>query len=216
MILLAATLSAGADPLLTVTGHGSVMTDDSEARITVTAEARGATTGEAMAAQRTAVATLTKTMAKAGVTPKDFAVTALNLNPQYAPGPIQAGQPRTISGYLCNTTVTVTVERPDRLGDILQALSDAGVTQSQRVAFVAHASDAKQAEARAAAVKDAFARGQVMAQQTGVTLGRVVSVTDGVAANGIVNYAEQMLAVLGAGGANHTVNAMVTVSWEIK
>ncbi len=110
--LLAATLSAGADPLLTVTGHGSVVTSETEARITVTAEARGPTTSEAMAAQRVMVANITKALARAGVPQKDFAVTNLNLNPQYAGGPVLPGQPRPVSGYNCNTTVTVVVDQP--------------------------------------------------------------------------------------------------------
>ncbi len=99
---------------------------------------------------------------------------------------------------------------------MLQALSDAGVNQSERVNFVARSSESLQADARAAAVKDAFARAQVLARQTGVTLGRVVQVSDGVPNNGLLNYAEQVLGALGGVGANHSVNATVSVSWEIK
>lgn len=212
--LLAAILPAAADPLLTVIGRGSVISTDNEARLSVTADARGATTAEAIAAQRTAAANIAKALAKAGVAQKDFAVTNLNFNTQYG-NPILPGQPRIVREYNCTTTVTVVVEQPDRLADVLQALADAGVSQQARVNFVAKSTEAQQVEARAAAVKDAFARGQLLAKQAGVTLGRVVAVSDGVP-GGNFNYADVLQAIGGTGGASHTVNATVTVSWEIK
>jgi len=209
------TLPAIADPLLTVTGHGSVVSAETEARLTATAEARGSTAAEAMAAQRTAAANITKALAKAGVAQKDFAITNLNMNPQYGPGANLPGQQRVIAAYVCNTTVSVVLP-PERLDEVMKALGEAGISQNVHVNFMAHGTDAQQAEAHAAAVKDAFARAQVLAKQTGVTLGRVAAVTDGVPGNGMVNYAEQVLAVMGNGGVNHTLNAAVTVSWEIK
>jgi uncharacterized protein YggE len=207
--------AAAADSVLTVTGRGMAAAPATQARITGSADGRGATTAEAVAAHHATVERITKALAKAGVPEKDLQVTGMNLNPQYV-GPILPGQPRTVTSYNFNTTISVTVENPAKLDEVLQALAEAGVNQAERVNFVTGDAEAAMAEARAAAVKDAFARGKVLAGQTGVTLGRVVAVTDGIPANGLFNYAEQMLAALGNGGAIHNVTATVTVSWEIK
>jgi hypothetical protein len=141
----------------------------------------------------------------------------MNLTPQYATGPIVPGQQRSITGYNCNTNILVTAASSDKIADILQALVDAGVNQSARVSYVARNTDDALAQARAAAVKDAFARGKILAGQTGVTLGPVVSVSDGPSASGLLRETEQLMTVLNASlGANRTVGANVTVSWTIK
>jgi uncharacterized protein len=213
--LSAVTLPAAADSLLTVTGRGSATVSTLDAHITGTADAKGATTAEAIAASRATTANILKALEKLGVPEKDFAITGLNINPQYGKA-ILPEQPRPITSYTCNTNIAVTIEHSEQLGDILQTLAAAGVNQSERVTYLAHDSETAMAEARAAAVKDAFARGKVLAGQTGVTLGRVIAVSDGIPVNSVLNYAEQMLAALGNGGANHNVIATVTVSWEIK
>lgn len=210
-------IPATADSLLTITGRGTAVTTAVDARINGTAESKGATTAEAAAAGRAATANILKAVAKLGIPEKDFTITGMNINAQYATGPITPGQPRTITGYNCNTNILVTVEHAEKLDTVLQALADAGVNQSARVSYVAHDNEAAMAEARAAAVKDAFARSKVLAAQTGVTLGPVVSVTDGNAVTGLLNYTEQLMsAINGAVGVNHTVTATVTVSWTIR
>jgi uncharacterized protein YggE len=208
---------AFAESLLTVTGRGSAVTTTSEARINGTADSKGATAAEALAAGRAVTANIAKALARLGVPENDFTITGMNLNAQYASGPILAGQPRVITGYNCNTNILVRVDHADRIADILQALVDAGVTQSARVTYVAHDTDDARVLARAAAVKDAFARGKILAGQTGVTLGPVVSVTDGPSSAGVLNYTEQLMSIMNTSlGVNHTVAAAVTVSWAIR
>ena len=213
LALVAIALPAAADPLLTVTGRGSVTVTTVDARITGTADSKGATTAEAIAASRATTANILKALAKLGVPEKDFTITGLNLIPQYGKA-ILPEQPRPVTSYNCNTNILVTVEHAEQLTDILQALATAGVNQQARINYLTHDSDAAMADARAAAVKDAFARAKVLAGQTGVTRGRVVAVSDGASAANF-NYNE-VLAAIGNGGGNHTVNAAVTVSWEIK
>jgi uncharacterized protein YggE len=210
-------LAAAADPAqLTVTGQGSVAARPDEARINGTADARGASVAEALAAQKQGMAHLTAALAKLGVAEKDFAVTGFNVNPQYASGPVVGGQTRAVTGYNASTQFSVIAEHPDRLADILQALADAGLNQSARIVYVVH-DPAALAQARAAAVKDAFARAQVLAQQTGVTLGPVVAVTDGLRPLAAQNYVEQLMSAINPLlGANQTVSAAVTVSWAIQ
>jgi uncharacterized protein YggE len=209
-------IPAAADPgLLTVTGQGSVAARPDEARINGTADAHGASVAEALAAQKLVMSHITAALAKLGVPEKDFAVTGFNVNPQYA-GPVVAGQTRTATGFNASTQISVIAERSERLADILQGLADAGLNQSARITFVVH-DPAALAQARAAAVKDAFARAQVMAQQTGVTLGPVAAVTDGPRPLPALNYVEQMMSAINPLlGATQAVSATVTVSWAIK
>ncbi|MCU1386523.1 MAG: hypothetical protein JWL71_5220 [Acidobacteria bacterium] len=210
-------IPAAADPtLLTVTGQGSVAARPDEARITGNADAHGASVAEALAAQKLVMGHVTAALAKLGVPEKDFAVSGINVNPQYAGGPVVAGQPRIATGYNASTQLSVIAEHPGQLADILQGLADAGLNQSARVSFVVH-DPAALAQARAAAVKDAFTRAQILAQQTGVTLGPVQAVTDGPRPLAAVNYVEQMMSVLNPLlGATQTISASVTVSWAIK
>jgi uncharacterized protein YggE len=210
-------MAAAADPaLLTVTGQGSVAARPDEARINGNADAHGASVAEALAAQKLVMTHIVAALAKLGVAEKDFAVSAINVNPQYAPGPVVAGQNRAVTGYNASTQISVIAEHPERLADILQGLADAGLNQSARISFLVH-DPAALAQARAAAVKDAFARAQILAQQTGVTLGPVASVTDGPRPGVAQNYVEQVMSAINPMlGAAQTIYATVTVSWEIK
>jgi uncharacterized protein YggE len=203
-----------ADSVLTITGQGTAVVDTLDARITGNIDNHGATAAEAIAAHRGAAADLAKTLARLGVTDKNFTVTGINLNPQYAIGPITNGQPRAITGYNCSTQISVTVEDPTKLDSVMQALASGGASQSLHISYVGHNMSALQDAARAMAVKDAFAHAQVLAKQTGVTLGPVVSVTDGVTPANIFNYTQQLL--IGGLNGQHTVAASVTVSWAIK
>ncbi len=216
-LLLACLIApAAADDQLTVTGQGTVQARNDEARINGTAEARGATVAEALAAQKAVAAHLAAALTKLGVSEKDFAVSAININPQYGPGPAVNVQ-RTVTGYTANTQLIVVVEHVERLSDILQALSEAGLNQSAHVSFAIHDPSGSLALARAAAVKDAFARGQVLAQQTGVTLGAVTAVSDGPRSPQAANYVEQMMSAINLPfGLIQKISATVTISWVIK
>lgn len=206
-----------ADELLTVTGVGTVPVKADTAHIMGSAQDRAPTAAEAIAAHKATVARLAAALARLNV-PADAMVTNnFSVNGQ-STGPLLPGQPRTITGYTALTQITVTVPFDEHVGEILQGLMTAGLTQSGRMTFSVRDTAAAMDQARAAALKDAMAKARTLAQQSGVTLGPLRQVTDG---NNSQTMAAQTLlqntlGAIGNGQGQFSVSDTVTLGYAIK
>ena len=98
------------------------------------------------------------------------------IRPVYAPH-----EPRTepkISGYSVSNQVSVKIRKIGDLGEILDHLVTAGVTDVGNIAFLV--SDASKAadQAREAAMADARRKAEVYAHASGIQLGRIEWITE--------------------------------------
>ena len=113
----------------------------------------------------------------AGVAEEDIRTATYNLWVEQVYDP-QTGQPTGVTNYHLTHTVRATVRDISKVGTVLSAAVEAGATTVQEVSF-SIADPAKLAtEARQKAIADAQKRAQEMAGALGITLGKVVSVSE--------------------------------------
>ena len=157
-------------------GHVDVAPDMAVISLGVTTEAK--TAGAALAENNAAQAEILKALAAAGVMPRDIQTTGLNLNPVWGGQPDRDGRQR-ITGYSASNIVTVRVRKLDDLGPLLDKVVTTGANQLNSLTF--GLADPKPAmdEARKRAVADALHRAQLYADAAGVTLGSLVSLSEG-------------------------------------
>lgn len=86
---------------------------------------------------------------------------------------------RWIERYVVNNTLEVTYSELERAGELITAAVSAGANNSWGLEFEVKDKKPLEKTAREAALKDARERAEQIAKSMGVTLGRVLSVTDG-------------------------------------
>lgn len=222
--LLLAASAAAADPAyLTVGGDATVSAPPDAVTINAGVTSQGKTAKAALDANSRAMGAVFAAMKAQGIADRDIRTTNLNLEPEYAPVPagnVQNFNDRPIIGYRVSNNVNVTIEDTAKAGTVLDSLVQAGANQTGGVSYVLRNDKEALAEARAAAVKDAFARAQIYAATAGVTLGPIHAISDTEAVPVTPRF--ETLMVAGSkiappmSGGEQTVRAAVTVSWEIK
>lgn len=172
-------LSAQEQPRqIIVTGEGEVAATPDMATITlgVTNEAREAK--EAMAATSAAVAQVLERLGAAGVAQKDVQTQRLSLNPVWSGRGTSGTYESKITGFSASNTVMVRVRDLEGLGTTLDAVISAGANEFNGLQFDVQEPRPLQDAARRAAVKDALAKAQLLADAAGVTLGPITSITE--------------------------------------
>lgn len=118
----------------------------------------------------------------------------------------------TIVGYQSDQSVTVTVKGVDKSQTVLEKILDGavnnGANQIQGVNFSFENSDSLQQEARKQAIDKAKAKAQGLAQEAGLTLGKVVSILES-NSSGIIPMPYALGAGIGGGGMDKSVAANV-------
>jgi uncharacterized protein YggE len=169
-------------PELTATGEGIVMATPDMASVTLGVISEGKTAAEAMAKNSGDMAAAIDAVKAAGVAEKDIATTGFNIGPVYSnPRPRDDGSseaPR-ITGYQVSNDVRVVIRDLAKAGDILDKVVAAGANRATSIDF--DLADRKSAvdSAIKIAIADARARAELMAEASGVKLGRLVSVQAG-------------------------------------
>ena len=164
-------------PSIRVSGEATVTVQPDQARIDigVTTQAQTAQVAAANNAQR--VETVLAELRRALGAGAEIKTVSYSLNPDYR-YPKEGGKP-TITGYTATNVVRVTLNELTRIGQAIDAATQSGANQIQRLQFTLKDEQAAQSQAlRAAAVK-AKAQAGALAQALGLKIGRVLSVVEG-------------------------------------
>ena len=129
----------------------------------------------AMASNATAMARVLGALRSAGVAERDMATAQIGLNPQYR---YVENQPPVVTGYQANNSVTVRFRDIAKSGAILDALVGAGANQINGPTLTIDKPEAAQDEARADAIKTARARAELYARAAGLTVKRIVAISE--------------------------------------
>ena len=86
-------------------------------------------------------------------------------------------QQTRISGYRVSNVVTVRIDDVEKIGDVLAAVTNAGANTIHGIQFGVRDTAALEQKAREAAMADARARAEALAQLAGVQLGEVMSIS---------------------------------------
>ena len=176
LALLALPAQAQNENTISVTGIGSVEAppDMAEIRVGVDTNARAAR--DALMANSQAMAALFAVLSEAGVEAADMQTTTLSLHPRYERRNNSGSV--TVTGYAASNGLFVRVRDIEATGLILDRLSEAGANVIQSVTFsIADPAPLEEA-ARRGAVANARAKAELYAEEAGITLGRVLSLSE--------------------------------------
>jgi uncharacterized protein len=129
----------------------------------------------AMASNATAMARVLGALRSAGVAERDMATAQIGLSPQYR---YVENQPPVVTGYQANNSVTVRFRDIAKSGAILDALVGAGANQINGPTLTIDKPEAAQDEARTDAIKTARARAELYAKAAGLTVKRIVAISE--------------------------------------
>ena len=111
----------------------------------------------------------------AGVAPRDIQTATISLQPQYR---YAENQPPVITGYQASNTVAVRFRDVARSGTILDTLVKQGANQIEGPNLSIDKPEAAEDEARVDAVAKARARAELYARAAGLSVTRIVSISE--------------------------------------
>ncbi len=168
--------------VLTVSGTGEIAARPDIANVDTGVLTEGKTAAEALAANTKAMNAIfagleAMKIAKDDIRTSDFSVYPVYNQPPVRPDGTTTDAP-TIRGYQVRNQVSVTVRKLDTLGATLDKLVTLGSNQIGGIGFSIDKPEPLVDQARAEAVKDALRKAKIYAGAAGVTLGKIVSISE--------------------------------------
>jgi hypothetical protein len=206
---------------MTVTGTATLEVSPDCADLTLTISADGIRPGLATKSLQAKEQQLIEALAKLGVEGSDLKLSYLTMNPIYEPNPEGYAQLH-VHTYRADITVTATTRHFDKIGDIMDAGANAGVT-AMSTAF--RRSDLAQLKkkVRDMALTAAKEKAKQTADALGIKLGRVVTVAE--APNGVMwgnayfpqvaNNEARMATPVTLGGTLQPLTLDITIGFEL-
>uniref|UniRef100_UPI003593DF63 SIMPL domain-containing protein n=1 Tax=Aestuariivirga sp. TaxID=2650926 RepID=UPI003593DF63 len=164
--------------VISLSGHGEVRIVPDMASVNAGVMSQAATAGEALTANTAAMNAIFAALKEAGIEAKDIQTSNFMVQPRYDYNNNNGQAPRLV-GYDVSNTVSVTVRKLDQLGTLLDTLVKAGSNQINGVFFQVSEPEAALDEARKRAAADATRKANLYAATMGLTLGPVVSISEG-------------------------------------
>ena len=177
---------------------------------------------DAMAANAKKMSAIIDALKSAGVQQRHIKTSQLSLNPQYDHHQ-NRNQPRII-GYQARNTVSAKSEDLERVGPMIDALVSAGANNINGVNFGIKDSVAAKSIARKAAVVEARRKAKEMAEAAGLSLGRVLRMTENTHGFGVPQRMANVMHDMDGGaaemstsisGGEQTLSVTVNITFEI-
>lgn len=166
---------------ITVVGQGKVSVEPDVAQVSIGVETSAETVGEAVAANGTQMEAILAALKDLGIAEKDIQTMNYSIQLDRYPEPMpraEGSSEEPAPQYRVSNMVNVTIRDLDKVGDVLDAVIEAGANNIWGVSFSLDDPEAAQAEARANAIADALSRAEALAELTGVELGPVMAVSE--------------------------------------
>ncbi|RRR70029.1 MAG: DUF541 domain-containing protein [Candidatus Viridilinea halotolerans] len=203
---------------VTVVGQGEVKLAPDQATIQIGVETRATTTREALDQNTAQAATIIEQMKQVGVEERDIQTSGFNIYANYS----ENG--RTVTGYTVSNNVVVTVRNLEQTGALLDQVVAAGANRIYGINFGLSDREGALAQARDAAITNARARAERLAQGSGASLGSVLVITENIGTDPVMPMPAMMARdeVLGTGATvpvqpgEQTFNAQVQVTYELR
>jgi len=148
-----------------------------------------------------------------GIDAKDISTTAVNLQPQY-------GDNSVVTGYRAGNTISVKIRRLDNASRALSTIVDTGgnAARINAVNFSIEDDSSLVSDARARAFEDAKGRAQQYATLSGMSLGRIISISEASSSTPPQPFpvpAQAKVADVPLQPGQQTVSFSVTAVWEL-
>jgi uncharacterized protein YggE len=212
---MAQTTTPPADTGISVSGTGKVSVKPDVAISTIGIQVTSSTLADATSQANNKMSAVIDKIKSMGVADKDIQTTNYSVQP-ITNQPKSSDETPTITGYRIDNQVRVTVRKIDDLGKILDAAVSAGANSIYGISFSVADPAPYEQQARAAAVKDAQNKAAQLAQAGGLTLGKIVSISENVASPRPV-FAAAAPSLAGGGAVPvETGEMQVTVSVDVR
>jgi uncharacterized protein YggE len=161
---------------MTVNGSGKVYLTPDMVYVTIGVHTEGENAVKTVGENNASTKEVIDTLKSMKIDEKDIQTTNFSISPQKEYD--QAGKPTGKVTYFVDNSVYVTVRNLSMIGDVLDATVQSGANSINGIQFdVADKANAL-SQARQAAVKDANAKAQELAQAAGVSLGAVQTISE--------------------------------------
>jgi uncharacterized protein YggE len=161
---------------VTVSGSGKVFTTPDIAYVTIGVHTEGDDAVKTVAENNASTNEVIDTLKAMGIEAKDIQTTNFSIYPQREFD--NEGKPTGRITYIVDNSVYVTVRDLDQIGEVLNEVVKSGANSINGIQFDVADRTAAQSQARKAAVDDAYAKAQELAQAAGVTLGPVQTISE--------------------------------------
>lgn len=202
--------------VVNVVGHGSVTVEPDMATTSIGVTISNPSLSEAQSSATTTMNAIIDALKEAGVAEKDIQTSYYSVN--VVTSYDNSGNPTEVTGYQVSNVAQVIIRDIEKVGDVLEAGVGAGANTIYGVTFGVADPKAAMSDARAAAVADAKATAEELAAASGLSLGRVLSVSEGVTP--AIPYAANAQFAGGKGGGGIVSGTMevtvdVVVTYEL-
>lgn len=218
--------------IISVNAEASIDAKPTGGTITFTQRSDAKTAKEAEDKRNEVVTKALAAIKKVGIAEKDITTTNLSRSEKYdystrpCEGGYCPGNTPTVIGYDAYQSITVKVRETEKLSLVVDALRDVGVTQvdSPNLGFQDEELEVLQAQTRQQAIAKARAKAEILADQLGVEIVRVVSFNEGSNGGYMPYMAVKSMDVMGAAEiapsvipvGDTKISSSVTISYEIK
>jgi len=132
---------------------------------------------------------------EAGVEKEDLKTVNFNIYPRY--DYIEIGDKRVLVGYEITQSLQIKIRDLDKIGEIIQKATDAGANQVSSLQFTIDNQDELREQVRKEAIDKTKDKAKKLADQLGVSLGRIIDFNEG---SQLPNYDYMMEKTVGIGG----------------
>jgi hypothetical protein len=160
-----------------VNGLGRASAPPDMASIHTGVVTQGRTAGDATRSNSEMVAKLFTVLREKGIADKDVQTAEFSVNPEYQHDPNRQDRP-VIIGYRVSNQVRIRVRDLPKLGDVLDAVVQAGSNEISGISFGLERRAGILNEARTGAIADARSRAEFFARAAGVQLGKVLTISE--------------------------------------
>ena len=174
--IVAPLLQSQDDRSIHVTGSGSVVGEPDIATLNLGVSVEKKTVAEAREEAAIAMTAVIDSLKANNIAENDIQTERFSIYPQYD----YTENGRVLRGYSVNNTVRAKVRELESLSEIIDDAAEAGgdIVVVNAIQFMIEDSTAFQTQARSLAVKDAEAKAKTLAEASGVTLGKPITITE--------------------------------------
>ena len=178
-------LAGGQQAGIWVNGVGTVVTEPDIANLNLGVEASASTVSAARDQAAVAMTAIVAFLTSNGVAERDIRTQSFNIFPQYTyqerldSNGFRSNE-RVLTGYQVTNTVSVKVRELDQTGPLLDGVVKAGgdLVRVNGISFSVDDPDPLKVQARKLAVQEAMEKAKELADLAGVTLGRLVFISE--------------------------------------
>ncbi len=160
---------------ISITGTASIDAKPDLATVNAGVESTGPTARDALTANSKQMNAVFDAIKGLGIEDRDVGTSNFNIAQNWRHGP-EGSKP---DGYRVSNQVSLRLRDVSRIGEVLDALTSAGVNQAGNIQFDVEDADTLLDTARSKAVGKARKRAELYAAAAGVTLGKVMNISEG-------------------------------------